>query len=424
MKKCKLGDIADIITGPFGSQLHASDYVKRGIPSIMPKDIGERRVIEDTIAHISETDAQRLSRYLVQLGDIVYSRRGDIERCALIRKENVGSLCGTGCLRVRPNAKEIDSEYLSYYLSTPKIRKWIVDNATGATMPNLNSDILRLVPLEIPNLEQQKRIAGILSSFDDKIDINNRLNATLEAMAKTLYDYWFVQFDFPDEHGRPYKTSGGSMTYSEKLGYEIPTGWNVGKMSCFIQSMTNGLNPRDNFVLNTGGNIKYLTVKNLLLHGDIDFNNCDFIDEDARSQVHKRSDIKIGDILFASIAPLGRCHLIEKEPSDWDINESVFSIRPNFMVISSEFLYMFLTSAIFIKLAESSSAGSIFKGIRVNTMMDMDILIPNKSLIDQYTEKVKKILERMEINRTENRRLTQLRDFLLPLLMNGQVTFK
>lgn len=163
----------------------------------------------------------------------------------------------------------------------------------------------------------------------------------LEQMAKCLYDYWFVQFDFPNENGKPYKSSGGKMVYNAELKIEIPAGWKVTSLKDCISHINTGLNPRDNFKLGNG-TIKYITVKNLTENGNIDFSNCDIIDENARELVHNRSEISIGDILFASICPLGRCCLIRTEPKTWDINESVFSIRPNSEKITSQFLYCIL----------------------------------------------------------------------------------
>lgn len=185
----------DIQTGPFGSQLHASDYVPFGIPSIMPKNICDNRVVTEGIARITTQDAQRLSRYLVRTGDIVYSRRGDVERRALIRAEEDGWLCGTGCLRIRFGNGKIDSLFASYYLGHPSVREWIVRHAIGATMPNLNTLILSALPFVVPPTSEQKAIARILSSLDDKIELNQQMNRTLEAIAQAIFKSWFVDFD-------------------------------------------------------------------------------------------------------------------------------------------------------------------------------------------------------------------------------------
>ena len=193
-KEYKLGEIANVQTGPFGSQLHQSDYVDVGIPSIMPINIGDRMNISTgKIVFITKEDAIRLSRYRVKEGDIVYSRRGDVEKCAYIGKAESGWLCGTGCLRISIDSSKADSKFIAYYLSTEDMKSWISNNAVGTTMPNLNSSILQQVPLSMPSLDEQKRIASILSSLDDKIDLLNCENATLEAMAETLFRQWFIE---------------------------------------------------------------------------------------------------------------------------------------------------------------------------------------------------------------------------------------
>ena len=139
-RECVLSDFANIQTGPFGSQLHASDYVEVGIPSIMPANISENLKIDtDGIARILERDAKQLERYLVAENDIVYSRRGDVEKCAYITSRESGWLCGTGCLRVRFVSELISPKYCAYYLSTNEVKAWLSANAVGSTMPNLNT---------------------------------------------------------------------------------------------------------------------------------------------------------------------------------------------------------------------------------------------------------------------------------------------
>ena len=156
----------------------------------------------------------------------------------------------------------------------------------------------------------------------------------------------------------------------------------------------------------------------------LDFTGCDTIDESARTIVHNRSDIQIGDILFASIAPLGRCYLIQSEPTDWDINESVFSIRANTDIITPAFLYLYFMSDAFIKHATSSSTGSIFKGIRINTLLETELCVPPLSVILKFKERLASIFPLKSKNYEEIQRLSNLRDWLLPMLMNGQATIE
>ena len=189
----KLSDIADVQTGPFGNQLHQRDYVDVGTPCIMPCNIGANLDVQtDNIAHLKASDIIRLNKYCVKEGDIIYSRRGDIEKCAYINHLQEGWLCGTGCLRIRPNTSICFPKYLAYLLSTKESKKWIVANAVGTTMLNLNSSILNTMPISLPPLAEQKRIADILSAIDDKIELNRRINANLEQQAQALYKSWFV----------------------------------------------------------------------------------------------------------------------------------------------------------------------------------------------------------------------------------------
>lgn len=240
-------------------------------------------------------------------------------------------------------------------------------------------------------------------------------------MAKTIYDYWFTQFDFPNEHGNPYLSSNGQMVWNETAKQKLPVGWFCSKMETAIENICTGLNPRDNFKLG-GGSIKYITVKNLRSDGVLDFSGCDTIDEAARQIVHRRSDVSVGDILFASIAPLGRCYLVQEAPQDWDINESVFSIRYNKSTVTPEYLYMHLQSEAFVKESTACSTGSIFKGIRINSLMDSKIIVPPMQVIESFSKEVRPLFALQNKLNKETHSLTQLRDWLLPMLMNGQAT--
>ncbi|MBO5013462.1 MAG: restriction endonuclease subunit S, partial [Paludibacteraceae bacterium] len=236
-----------------------------------------------------------------------------------------------------------------------------------------------------------------------------------------LYDYWFVQFDFPDANGKPYKSSGGKMVYNLILKREIPEGWEGVALKNVIKHINTGLNPRDNFTF--GGDIKYITVKNLTKDGYIDFSSCDTINEDARYKVHTRSQIEVGDILYASICPLGRTYLITEEPKDWDINESVFSIRPNQKMITSEYLNMLLKDDYYIAKLSNSSTGSIFLGIRIKQLESTQILLPSYNILSAFTKQIKDIVRLQANNYQQILSLTKQRDELLLLLMNGQVNF-
>ena len=220
---CRIGG-GDIQTGPFGSQLHASDYVPVGIPSVMPQNIGDNVIHEDGIARITEADAERLSRYLLRVGDIVYSRRGDVKRRALVRSEQDGWLCGTGCLRVRLG-DSADPRFISYYLGHPEVQEWILRHSVGATMPNLNTSILSQVPVVVPPRRTQRAIAAVLGALDDKIAVNERIASTAESLSITLAseDLWNVRIPLGDlaEHVKE-QVAPTSIEAARVAHYSLP----------------------------------------------------------------------------------------------------------------------------------------------------------------------------------------------------------
>lgn len=177
-KTTTLGEIADIITGPFGSQLHMRDYVNVGIPVIMPQDIIDGTISMDNIAYIKESDYLRLIRYAVKPNDIIFARRGDIEKHALIIDDS-RILCGTGCFRVRITDSMVYPLFLSYFLDRLETRKWLVTHAIGSNMPNLNTTILASVPVKLPNYEEQVKIADFLYNIEKKIQCNKNINDNL-----------------------------------------------------------------------------------------------------------------------------------------------------------------------------------------------------------------------------------------------------
>ena len=358
------------------------------------------------------------SAFMFPANTIAISKSGTIGNLGILKD----AMCGNrAVIDIQVNEEEADFFYIFYLLKYK--RKEIIGKAVGSIQKNLYCSALGELKLCHDDIGIQKKISTVLRSIDAKIENNNAINAELEAMAKTIYDYWFLQFEFPDENGKPYKSSGGKMIWNEELKREIPEGWEASKIRDCIKHIKTGLNPRDNFKLG-GGDIRYITVKNLTTEGTIDFTSCDTVDKAARAIIHNRSDVSKGDILFASIAPLGRCVIVQETPDDWDINESVFSIRPDTDKISTEHLYMFFMSDYFVKKAEFASTGSIFSGIRVSTLEDMDIVLPPRSIRDKFRDVVAQFLYKKHVNNTETQELASLRDFLLPLLMNGQVGFK
>ena len=195
---CTLGEISsNIQTGPFGSQLHQSDYSETGTPVVMPKDLINGQITESSIARVDDSHVIRLSKHQIKNGDIIYSRRGDVGRCAYATKKEQGWLCGTGCLRVTIDRIRANAKFVFYQLQKNETIGWVENHAVGSTMLNLNTSILSNIPICIPDTETQNRIADILSAYDDLIENNQRQIKLLEEAAQRLYKEWFVDLRFP-----------------------------------------------------------------------------------------------------------------------------------------------------------------------------------------------------------------------------------
>lgn len=181
----------------------------------------------------------------------------------------------------------------------------------------------------------------------------------------------------------------------------LNNGWHIIKFSDCIKQLNTGLNPRNNFSLGSG-KLKYITAKNLTKFGTIDFSKCDFIDEDAKKIIHKRSDIRRGDILFSSRAPIGHCHLITEDPDFYDIGESIFSIRVNQDVALPEYLCLYLASDYFVKVASKHTTGSIIMEIRISDLMNTEIIIPPREIQKNIAKCLNKIDRKIELNKMVN----------------------
>ena len=386
MIKTTLGQVADIITGPFGSSLHQYEYVSFGIPVIMPQDIGNRNLSYEKIAYITQEKANELSRYLVDTNDIVYARRGDIEKHAFITDNDKDAICGTGCLRVRIMDKNVNPLFLSFYLNKPETKKWISLHAVGSSMPNINSEILSKVPIVLPDKREQDSIASFLDNIDNKISNNNDICSDL-------------------------------MVWNEELKREIPDGWEVNSLS-EICDLSNGIN----YDKNEPGNKEYkivnvrnITASSLLLNEE------DFDRITLKSSLGDKYLIHDNDILIARSGTPGAIRLLEK------VNDN--TIYCGFIIRCS--LYdKALRNYIcyYLKMFEGTNAtktgGSILQNVSQETLNMIKIPMPKSDLIASFNKSTAPIIKNMQNSINENQELASLRDFLLPMLMNGQVKVK
>ncbi|KAB4457157.1 restriction endonuclease subunit S [Bacteroides thetaiotaomicron] len=393
LKTYRLADICNSIqTGPFGSQLHKSDYVEFGTPIVMPKDITNGKINDNNISRISKNDVAKLFKHKLVSGNIIYPRRGDISKCALITSKEDGWVCGTGCIKVDINQQIANSTYVMYVLCQSETVNWIESNAVGTTMLNLNTSILSDLPIKLPSLNTQKKLANIVSSFDKKIDLNRRINDNLEQQAQALFKSWFVDFE-------PFKE--GKFVDSE-MGM-IPEGWKVGRL-CDFAIITMGQSPSgDSYNENKEGMVFY--------QGRSEFGNrfpsIKLYTTDPNRIAEKNS------ILISVRAPVGDINIASQ---DCCIGRGLASIkaRGNY----NSFLY-YTVKSMKKEFDVYNGEGTVFGSINKDSLNSMPVIIPTTEEISNF-EKITSVLDyNYEKCHRENIILTSLRDNLLPRLISG-----
>ncbi|HGM8012559.1 TPA: restriction endonuclease subunit S [Pseudomonas aeruginosa] len=446
---CQRGG-GNVQTGPFGSQLHASDYVAEGIPSVMPQNIGDNKILEGNIARITEADAQRLSKYRLRKGDIIYSRRGDVERRALVRESEEGWLCGTGCLRIRFGEGIVYPKYAAHYLGHPAVREWIVRHAHGATMPNLNTTILSELPFVLPPWAVQVSIGDAIELYDQKIDLNRHINQTLEAMAQAIFKSWFVDFDpvkakiaaieqgedplraamraisgktdakldqMPREHYDQLATTAALFPDEMEKSdlWEIPKGWVVSALGSVTSYLSRGISPK---YLENGG-VLVLNQKCIR----------DFRVDESKGRRHDPTQRKIdgralelGDVLVNStgVGTLGRVAqvLCLSEPTIVDSHVTV--VRASHQLNAS-----YLGQYIIWKHPDIEAMGEGSTGqteLSRAKLAELPILTPRENVLKAFNNMISPLNNEISANDRESVKLAELRDTLLPKLLSGELS--
>ena len=302
-----------------------------------------------------------------------------------------------------------DIEYIYYLLQYLDLG----NQKSGSGVPTMNRNHLHPIKIRAyRDKTYQQRTIKILSLIDKKIQINNQINQELEAMAKTLYDYWFVQFDFPDENGKPYKSSGGKMVYNDQLKREIPEGWGVKQLGDIETNIVTGKTPSRSIPENFGGDIPFITI------GDIRGNTFIYSSAETLSDLgaeeQNKKYLPPNSLCVSCIATVGEIGFTTQlSQTNQQINSIIFN-DVNHMYFLYFALKLFFESS-------KTKTGNTFANMSKDDFSKILIIYPDSSVIKNYYEKVKSMFDKIKCLQLQNQELTQLRDWLLPMLMNGQV---
>lgn len=358
-------------------------------------------------------------RYGLKYGDIVVCEGGEPGRCAIWKEQVPGMKIQKALHRVRVH-RSYSNEFIYYRMLLAGKNGELGKHFIGSTIKHLTGIGLKQVEFSCPPFEEQQKIAAVLSALDAKIDCNNRINAELEAMAKTLYDYWFVQFDFPDANGKPYKSSGGRMVYNATLKREIPAGWEAATLSQFIEferGVTYG--KEDVCTADTQDSIGILRATNVT-GNVVDANDLVFV---PTSKVSSAQTLKKYETLIV-MSSGSKEHVGKNGIYYFDEPRGFGAFCSKITASSSHrfFVNTFLQSPWFKVHIKNSCLGTNIKNLTNDHINDCPIANPDGITSKLFEGKISSCYEKIANNTKENQQLAQLRDWLLPLLMNGQVT--
>ena len=397
------------------SETHKFDKDK--LIAINTSDVENGVMGNGTLTFVDELKGQ-FKKTIVK-DDILFSEiRPANRRFAKVTTKNTKDyVVSTKLMVLRKYNEDVDLEYFYYCLTNQPfldILQRRAENRIGS-FPQITFDLLSEYAFPIPPISEQKRISSVISTLDKKIALNRQINQNLETMAKQLYDYWFVQFDFPDENGRPYKSSGGKMVWNEKLKRDIPISWET-KLIDDVAEIYNGATPSTMNELNYGGDIVWVTPK------DLSDQKQKFVYKGERniSQVGYDSCsthlLPLNTILMSSRAPIG---LLAIAKTELCTNQGFKSFVPK---SGNTTIYLYYYLQHHIRQIEQLGTGTTFKEVSREDILKFPMLKPSDNVLDLWEEMVSALNDRQLEIQKENESLTKQRDELLPLLMNGQVS--
>ena len=410
-KEYRLEDISQIIFSGGTPSTRNEEFWDGDIPWLSS---GETRnsFINKTEKTITEEGVKNSSTKLALNGDIVIASAGQGFTRGQVSFCNIDTYINQSLIAIRANNILLNNKYLYYNLKS-RYNELRQISDSHSIRGSLTTKMIKDLIIKLPSLEEQEKIANILSSLDDKIELNNEMNKTLEEMAQSIFKRWFVDFEFPNEDGEPYKSSGGEMVDSE-LGMS-PKGWEVKKISELIE-VKDGTHAspkvsKEGFPLVTSKHIK----------GDrIAIEDAKIISEKDYLEVNKRSKVDTGDILISMIGTVGLTYFVQEEEINFAIkNIGLFKTSQNKTL--SEYFYLYLKSDNMKNYIEARLAGTTQKYISLGELRNIPVVLPNDSIIDKFKKVVGVLLDKRRLNIINNEELMITRDTLLPKLMNGEI---
>ena len=407
----KLKDLCATITD--GSH-YSPPASSKGYPMLSSKDMNDTDFDYSHCKYIDEKEFQKMKHNgCVPLKDdvlIIKDGNNYLEKVFVVKEtKEIAILSSIGILR--PNTEIVDPYYIKYYLTSRFVKEEVAKKyVTGSALPRIILKNFGDIDMPYVNLNTQHRIVRVLKEFDDAIDNNNIISSELESLAKTIYDYWFLQFDFPDENGRPYKSSGGKMVWNEELKREIPEKWAVKKLSDIVRWEGGAQPPKSTFVYcEQPGYVRFIQ-------------NRDYADNSHKTYIRKSNNNKLCneyDIMMDKYGDAGAIRF--GIAGAYNVALAKIDVQ---LKNGQEYVRSFLKSEAVYNYLHQACVASTRASLNGDNLSSVYIPIPSQQILFEFEKIIKKDISQILLLKSENQQLSSLRDFLLPMLMNGQVTFK
>ena len=391
MKKRFLRDIAEIQTGPFGSQLHKEDYVDVGTPIVTVEHLGSRVFSEQNLPMVSEADKNRLSKYVLKKGDIVFSRVGSVDRCSFVDQKHDGWMFSGRCIRVRPS-DDIDPLFLYYFFCLNTTKEFVRSIAVGATMPSINTKLLGEVEVVCPEIEEQRKIADILSKIDDKIEENQKINENLLQQATALFDNALQQAE--------------SISFAElgslvdvKGGKRLPKGVNL---------------------ITKPNSHPYIRVRDLnnVIFASLS-SDYEYVDDETQKSI-ARYITSTGDVLVSIVGTIGLTAIVDDTLANANLTENCVKLT-NLKGITPEYLLLFLRSKVGVESINKGIVGAVQLKLPIKNIQSIPVPLLMPIEMQVLDDILSVIFNRISANVIEVKMLSELRDTLLPKLISGEL---
>lgn len=395
---------------------------EQGIPMIRTTNLTENGINFSDLKYVTKEFHSRNVKSQLNNGDIVIARHGDNGKACLY-EEDFTSNC-LNIVVIKTDNTQCDSKYLLYSFKNSLVKNQIDASIVGSVQGVLNTKIIAKLEIPYPALEEQSAIAKIFSDLDSKIKLNQQMNQTLEETGKVLFNHWFIDFEFPNEEGKPYISSGGEMVYNEELGKEIPKGWTVGKLGDFI-SVERGLSYKGSGLCKEG--IPMINLGNVAPNNHFRYEGLKFYSGGFK----ERNLVKPGDLIIANTditqkrEVLGSCLIV---PSDLGHDKILFTHhiyavrhKNGKEILPKHFLSYLFQNPQYRERATGFATGTTVLALPEDAILNFYFAIPNERLMNEFDRIIRNIKNKNSNNITENKNLSQIHDSLLPKLMSGRI---